>query len=66
MAKVLGKCQLIVLDECTMTHNKFLEALDRTIKALWNNQNRFGGIGNLRQTLPVIPRTMPVHELNAC
>ena len=42
-----------------------VEALDSTIKDLRNNQNRFGGIGDFRQTLPVIPWLTPVDEHNA-
>ena len=42
-----------------MAHKKSLEALERTMKNLRNNQNRFGGTmillaGDFRQTLPVI------------
>lgn len=71
MAKVLQQCQLIVWDECTMAHKKSLEALDRTLKDLRSNHNRFGGAmillaGDFRQTLPVIPRSTPADELNAC
>ena len=38
---------------------------------LRNNQNRFGGAMNLlagdfRHTLPAIPRSTPVDELDAC
>nr|XP_036224310.1 uncharacterized protein LOC106621587 [Bactrocera oleae] len=71
MAKVLQQCKLIVWDECTMAHKKFLEALDRTLKDLRSNNNRFGGAmillaGDFRQTLPVIPRSTPADELNAC
>lgn len=71
MAKVLQECKLIVWDECTMAHKKSLEALDRTLKDLRNNQNQFGGAmillaGDFRQTLPVIPRSTPADELNAC
>ena len=54
-----------------MAHKKSLEALDRTMKDLRNNQNRLGGAmillaGDFRQTLPVIPRSTPVDELSAC
>jgi len=54
-----------------MGHKKSLEALDRTIKNLRDNQNRFGGgmillAGYFHHTLPVIPRSTPVDELNAC
>jgi hypothetical protein len=39
MAKFLQQYELIVWDECTMAHKKSLEALDRTLKDLRNNQN---------------------------
>ena len=71
MVKILQQCKLIVWHECMMTHKKSLESLDRTLKDLRNNQNRFGGamillVGDFRQTLPVIPWLTPVDELNAC
>ena len=52
-----------------MAHKKCLEALERTMKDLRNNQNRFVGAmillaGDFHQTLPVIPT--PVDELNSC
>ncbi|XP_046803760.1 uncharacterized protein LOC124419194 [Lucilia cuprina] len=51
-------------------HKKSLEALDKTLQDLRNNQSRFGGAmillaGDFRQTLPVIPRSTPDDELNA-
>jgi PIF1 helicase. len=54
-----------------MAHEKSLETLDRTMKDLQNNHNQFGGAmillaGNFHQTLPVIPRSTSVEELNAC
>ena len=54
-----------------MAHKKSVEALDRTMKDLRNNQNRFGGAmillaGDFRQTLPVIAQSTPIDELNAC
>ncbi|KAJ8891306.1 hypothetical protein PR048_010822, partial [Dryococelus australis] len=56
IAKVLEQCKLIVWNEYTMAHKKSLEALDRTMQDLRNNQNRFGGamilLGDFRQTLP--------------
>ncbi|XP_025831529.1 uncharacterized protein LOC112904787 [Agrilus planipennis] len=71
MAKILQVCKLIVWDECTMAHKRSLEALDRTLKDLRDNQNVFGGAmvllsGDFRQTLPVIPRSTVADELNAC
>ena len=49
---------------------KPLEALDRTPNTQRKNQIRFGGamilLADFHQTLPVIPRSTPVDELNAC
>lgn len=71
MAKILKVCKLIVWDECTMAHKRSLEALDRTLKDIRDNNNIFGGTmillsGDFRQTLPVIPRGTVADELNAC
>lgn len=54
-----------------MTHKKSLEALHRTMQDLRRNQQIFGGAlillsGDFRQTLPVIPRSIPADEINAC
>ncbi|XP_066428603.1 uncharacterized protein [Eleutherodactylus coqui] len=71
MGKVLQTCELIIWDECTMAHKKALEALDRTLQDLRGNAQPFGGAlillsGDFRQTLPVIRRSTPTDELNAC
>jgi len=71
MAKVLQNCKIIIWDECTMAHKRVLEALDRTLKDLRNNQDLFGGTtilltSDFRKTLPVIPRSTAADEINAC
>lgn len=71
MGKLLLDCKLIVWDECTMAHKLSLEALDRTLQDLRRNDRLFGGIvvllsGDFRQTLPVMARSTPADELNAC
>src|SRR5258705_1174441 len=71
MGKVLQKCKLIVWDECTMAHKKSLEALDQSLQDLRDNPTPFGNAlillaGDFRQTLPVIPRSTPADEINAC
>uniref|UniRef100_A0A182EY68 ATP-dependent DNA helicase n=2 Tax=Onchocerca ochengi TaxID=42157 RepID=A0A182EY68_ONCOC len=71
MGKVLQKCKLIVWDECTMTHKKSVEALNRSLQDLRGNIRPFGNAlilfaGDFRQTLPVIPRSTPADERNAC
>ncbi|GFX77454.1 ATP-dependent DNA helicase PIF1 [Trichonephila clavipes] len=71
MGKVLQTCQIIIWDECTMSHKKALEALDRTLRDFRGNRRIFGGAlillsGDFRQTLPIIPRSTPADELHAC
>ncbi|GFT94782.1 ATP-dependent DNA helicase [Trichonephila clavipes] len=71
MGKVLQTCQIIIWDECTMSHKKALEALDRTLRDFRGNRRIFGGAlillsGDFRQTLPIIPRSTPTDELHAC
>lgn len=71
MAKVLQNCNVLIWDECTMAHKRSLEALDRTLRDLRNNEQIFGGMmvllaGDFRQTLPVIPKSTPADEINAC
>ncbi|XP_046666559.1 ATP-dependent DNA helicase pif1-like [Homalodisca vitripennis] len=71
MGKLLQTCKIIIWDECTMSHKKALEAIDRTLRDLRGNEQIFGGAlillsGDFRQTLPVIPRSTPADELNAC
>ncbi|GFX96456.1 ATP-dependent DNA helicase [Trichonephila clavipes] len=71
MGKVLQTCQIIIWDECTMSHKKALEALDRTVRDFRGNRRIFGGAlillsGDFRQTLPIIPRSTPTDELHAC
>ncbi|GFX33072.1 ATP-dependent DNA helicase [Trichonephila clavipes] len=71
MGKVLQTCQIIIWDECTMSHKKALEALDRTLRDFRGNRRIFGGAlillsGDFRQTLPIIPGSTPADELHAC
>lgn len=69
--RMLKRCKAIIWDECTMSHKKSLEALDRTLKDLRETNSLMGGVvvilaGDFRQTLPVIKRSTPADELNAC
>lgn len=71
MAAVLKLCKLIVWDECTMTHKKLLEALDRLLRELHEIDKPMANVlivlsGDFRQTLPVVPRSTPADEINAC
>ncbi|XP_067950490.1 ATP-dependent DNA helicase PIF1-like [Watersipora subatra] len=54
-----------------MAHKAILEALDHTLKDLYNSDKLMGGVcvllaGGFCQTLPVIPRGTPAEELKAC
>ncbi|GBP13165.1 hypothetical protein EVAR_93125_1 [Eumeta japonica] len=71
MVKVFIAAKIIICNECTMTHKRALEALDRTLKNLRKDSRCFGGAmillsDDFRQTLPVIPRSTAADEINAC
>ncbi|XP_055527432.1 uncharacterized protein LOC129720043 [Wyeomyia smithii] len=71
LSQLLQECKLIVWDECTMAQKHALEALDLTLRDLKSNDQVMGGTvvllaGDFRQTLPVIPKSTPADELNAC
>ncbi|GFU94210.1 ATP-dependent DNA helicase [Trichonephila clavipes] len=71
MATMLKQCKNIIWDECTMAHKHSLEALNRTLKDIKNNDKLFDGTllllsSDFRQTLPVIPRSAYADEINAC
>lgn len=71
MAKVLKLTKLLAWDECTMAHKKCFEALDRTIRDFSGINKPMGNkllllTGDFRQILPVIPRSTPADEINAC
>jgi len=70
-AKLLQQCTAIIWDECRMAHKKALEALHHTLQDLRGNNDLMEGCivvlaGDFRQTLPIIPRSTPADELNAC
>ena len=69
-AQLLQKYQLIVWDECTMSHKAALEVLDRTMQDRRHGRG-MGGVnlvltGYFRQMLPVIPHGTKADELQAC
>ncbi|XP_043262456.1 uncharacterized protein LOC122403167 [Colletes gigas] len=71
MARVLKQFDILLWDECTMAHKKPIEALDRTMRDFRGNQNIFGGAlillaRDFRQTPPVISKSTPADEINAC
>jgi len=71
IGEVLQQCKLIIWDECTMAHKKLLEALERSLQDWRRNSKPFGSTlillaGDFRQTLPIILRSTPADEMNAC
>ena len=60
-ADLLRQAQVVIYDECLMTHRHRFEALDRTFQDLRDCQRPFGGMsmvfgGDFQQILPVIPK----------
>lgn len=71
MAEVLKMAKLVAWDECTLAHKKCFEALDRTLRDFTGINKPMGNkllllTGDFRQILPVVPRSTPADELNAC
>uniref|UniRef100_A0A0L8IB38 ATP-dependent DNA helicase n=1 Tax=Octopus bimaculoides TaxID=37653 RepID=A0A0L8IB38_OCTBM len=70
-AEVFRRCKLIVWDEYTMAHRGALEALDRSLRDIKDSTVPMGGItllcsGDIRQTLPVIPKGNRADTVRAC
>ncbi|KAG5550191.1 hypothetical protein RHGRI_015221 [Rhododendron griersonianum] len=60
-AELFRKTRLIIWDEVPMQHRYCVEAVDRTLQDICDNNKPFGGItvvlgGDFRQILPVIPK----------
>ncbi|KAL0860020.1 hypothetical protein ABMA27_010335 [Loxostege sticticalis] len=54
-----------------MAHRKAVEAVDRTLRDIRQNDQPMGGVtmlfcGDFRQTLPVVPRGTKADEIRAC
>jgi PIF1-like helicase len=67
---VLRQTSLIIWDEVPMQHKHAIEAVNRTLQDLLDNNSPFGGItilfgGDFRQTLPVIPHGMQQQLISA-
>ena len=67
-ALLLEQCELILWDEVSMIHKQGIEALDRTLRDIRDENRLMGGAvvvlaGDFRQTLPIIPRGKMVDEI---
>ena len=71
-AELLRRVKFIVWDEVFMVHRHGFEAVMKTMQYLRNNKKlMFGGctlliLGDLRQTLPVMPKGSRIQIINAC
>ena len=69
--KLFRSCICIVWDECTMTHNHALEAVDRMIRDIVNKDKPIGGhtlilSGDFRLILPVVKIGRKTDNINSC
>jgi hypothetical protein len=60
LADLIRLARIIIVDEAPMLHRYIIEALDRTLRDLMNNNKPFGGksvvlSGDFRQCLPIVP-----------
>ena len=58
-AELFRQASLLVIDEVTMGHRHIYEAIDRTLRDIWENDSMFGQLtivfaGDWRQILPVV------------
>ncbi|XP_065835787.1 uncharacterized protein [Oscarella lobularis] len=70
-SRLLRLAKVIIWDECTMANKKALEALDRSLRDIRENDALMGGLplilaGDFRQTLPIIPKGTKADEIAAC
>ena len=71
-AELMRRVTLIIWDEAFMIHRYGFEAVARMLRKLRNNETlTFGGVvvvimGDLRQTLPVLPRASRVQIIRSC
>ena len=71
LAKLIKCAKLILIDECTMMHRYYLEALDRTLRDLLQKDKPFGGMvvvlaGDFRQCLPIVKRAKRSEIVDIC
>ncbi|KAJ8892459.1 hypothetical protein PR048_005039 [Dryococelus australis] len=67
----LQQCKLMVWDECTISHKRAVEALNRSLQYIRGYRALMGSVvvllaDYIRQTLPVIERGTPADEINTC
>ena len=71
LAELIRMAKILVIDEATMLHRYQLEALDRTLRDIMNDERPFGGkvlvmSGDFRQCLPVVPGASRAGTVDTC
>jgi len=71
LAKIIRVAATIIWDEAPMTDKYYLEALDRTLKDIFDCDAPFGGKvmimgGDFRQVLPVIQKGSKAQMISTC
>ncbi|XP_058219883.1 uncharacterized protein LOC131330353 [Rhododendron vialii] len=69
-AELFRETKLIIWDEVAMQHKYCVEAVDRSLRDICDNEKPFGGItvvlgGDFRQVLPVVPKGVREQIVNA-
>ncbi|KAG5531387.1 hypothetical protein RHGRI_026119 [Rhododendron griersonianum] len=69
-AELFRETKLIIWDEVAMQHKYCIEAVDRSLRDICDNEKPFGGItvvlgGDFRQVLPVVPKGVREQIVNA-
>ncbi|GBP45274.1 hypothetical protein EVAR_29022_1 [Eumeta japonica] len=67
---LLQQCKLIVWDECTMSHKRAIEALDRCLQDIQSNRKLMGGVvvllAGILDRLYLLSRGTAADEISAC
>ncbi|GMF41132.1 unnamed protein product [Phytophthora fragariaefolia] len=72
LKSLIQRASLVIWDEAPMAHRHASEAVDRTLRAIMDNdQELFGGkvfvlSGDFRQILPIVVRGTPAETIDAC
>merc|ERR1712020_761709 len=71
LAELIRMAKLLMIDEATMLHRYHLEALDRTLRDILEDERPFGGktivlSGDFRQCLPVVPGASRAGTVDTC
>ena len=71
LTKLLRQAKILLIDEATMLHRFQLEAMDRTLRDVLDDERPFAGkvlvlTGDFRQTLTVVPRASRAGVVACC